>query len=462
MYEENHFNEHHQPETQLAKIENENQENEIQVNTLPGQEVLLSVRGYLSEKTQNYLSSDINRLNEQNHNSIIELKNRGELSLEMSHKCESLMLARRIDADSLTIEQVNRVHAYVLESVGQDSEVLFEKGARLYSWINAAIGRQMWHSKNSYSRNKQRRFDEVPDFGDYEDADDFDRASDRLSRQWYAGLNDRYFERSCAFDNSTEVKPNRQIDKYRNQDEFSRKIGQITTQHLENVENGGTISEDESDLMFGKDLRFSLGEVERSEDESSEFNGDLIYGIFTESDMDKVEEIVPLRRDLSKDSNSLHVAKILDVFTSGKITDVIDQLDVECIERVNGENRLTAKSVVALGVGTLEHFMSVKEKYNINSAKMHGLARKVEVLCKDLLNISESHDDKKENDKYEDIKDKLEKRKSSVWIQVNRGIDNLSKIDDLIQYSQELVVLLEIQNNESEFSLNDGNNIQST
>ncbi|MEI6054141.1 MAG: hypothetical protein WCQ49_02100 [Candidatus Saccharibacteria bacterium] len=158
---------------------------------------------------------------------------------------------------------------------------------------------------------------------------------------------------------------------------------------------------------------------------------------------------------------SSHVEKLRAIYTGRKVSDFIDQLNVDFIEDIIAENRLTARSSVALGIGALDYFKEAKDKYNVNNARILGLKQKVTSLCAQLLNMEgqiESIRAKGGSDDAvcEAMKAKCEKRGNGAWSQVNIGTNNLEVIDALLQYSEELVILLDLQKDDSKTSLSDG------
>ncbi len=436
--------------TQSTALEVAGAANELQISSAPENEVLLAVKEYLPVNAQEAIKSDIQRLQEQRANSVAELRNNGNLPAEIAAKCEALMRGRSVNTESLTVRQTAQVYDFVMETT---AGVRYEKGARLYKMLNEAVGTEVYRAGRSYSRIGMRRMDEMPEYGAYDDTDDFDRSGYTKTRIRISSLRERYSEQKYIFEGKDPIS-----NHYENRaprDEFTKKIGAIALKHMENQRYDETVSGDNINLMYGRDLERAIHEnpEENGKDEDAEYDesGDLLYDMFSEADLALAEEKIELRRDINDPTaNDLHTERLREIY-NGSVTDLFDQLDAGYIEEVIGENRLTAKSAVALGLGAVERAMAARK---FAGAKILNLSGRVTAQCRQLLNIS--------GNPGADAMEKYEKRGANVWTQVNRGVNNLRIIDNLIQNTHELTVLLDLQKAESGAMLSDGSNGEAT
>ncbi|MDR2063504.1 MAG: hypothetical protein LBQ02_01790 [Candidatus Nomurabacteria bacterium] len=434
-----------QPETLSAASGNISPKTKTQDIISLGQEVLSVVGDYLTDGMQETVVKDIQRLIEQQGSSVSELRKNGNLPAEVAKKSEALLRGRQVDVGGLTIKQTGQLYDFVMETT---EEARYGKGVRLYGLLSKAVSYDETRARDSYAKIGRRRFGETPEYGAYDNADEFDRRGYRRDKVRMTGIRERYSELRYRFEGKGSSAG--WSDKYRDLDEFSRRIGEVTARHKSNMEMDDTLTDDNTDMMHDRDLEWAVDKYDEEEDYSAEYdeNEDLVYGIFTENDLAFAEEEIELRSDIgSSATNDLHTERLREVYTSGGVSDLVDQLDVDYIEEVIGENRLTAKSAVALGYGALTRAVKT---HSMNSVKINELARKVHALTRQLLNIS--------GDRSQKIEEKYESRGEATWVRVNRGVNNSKKIDDLLQYTQELTVLLSLQTDEHSVLLTGGDN----
>lgn len=456
-------NTNNQPVEQLTSLENNEPKNELQVVTQVEQGMLISVQEFVPESMRSYIESDIQRLNERHNSSIAELRKNGALSAELIKKSENLLSSMDINVDSLTPSQALELFDFAKET---NDAVRYVKGVRLYKLLKNSLSPEEIKYIYSSKSIDQRRYDQIPESDSYRGADYYSRAvyfkevATRMN-----SIEKRFMEEQYRKDDV----PQRSSDKktprvFEEKDYFSQSIGRIAAVALENKQNENTYTDDDINIGIDRGLRWAMdvSESYNDVDDYSDAN-ELTYRMFTDGDIDFIENEVELRNDVSKySSNNLHTEKIKEIFSGATVSDFLDQLHVDYIEEMISENRLTAKSVVGLGVSVIEKYLSMKNDNSQNSGKIALLANRTESLCRSLLNIEESQFiNGSKVDSCHDLKQRCEKRSQGVWDRVNGAVKNLKTIDYLLQYAQELVILLDMnEDNNNRISLGNGNDIK--
>jgi len=361
------------------------------------------------------------------------------------------MSARKINVGGFTPKQALDVYNYVMETTLEAKQ---KKGEDIYRAIKRGISLNFFDRTRAFSGIEQRFDDEVPDVGDYINTyyDESDRAGVRSVLAWQSQLEERFMQ-------SQGEKPQGNQGEENGKDPFSARISRIAKQYYADQINDSTSTDDNTDIMYGKDIAFAeKNNQDREEYGTEEDESNLAYGIFTERDLEEAEDVVPTAHI---DPNTLHGEKLKEVFT-GRCTDIIDTMDINHLEKVLSENRLNAKSTVILAIGALEKATSAKIGSINYYGKIHSIMRRLESSCCQLLNLdlpakqdSESTD---QASRFTNLMDNCMRRKDYTWSQVNNAQKNQALIDYVMQHTLELTVLLDIQGEENKNLIDDGTN----
>ena len=417
----------HSPEvSQGSLIEITRIGGELSISMPQETELARAVGHYLPENLQTSITKDLRRLHMQRENTVASTRERGELSDETAKQSSALEQISKINTDTLTVKQTNDLFHYVQESTPL---IRHQKGGELLKIMQAINSRDFLRSEAfyRYSPNQQIRWDEMYDYG-HIGSSDFDyRQRQELSRAYNIAV-DAYNDAANEF-NSRIRKQSSMPQKPT--DPFTANLGRITEQYIQDRHDDNLHTEDDYDIMHGRDLGYI--DTDEETDYSYEFDNDdeLVYDMFPVGILEIIDDNADFRQDMSSQSdNSLYYATLKEIY-HGNVTNAIDEIDLNFIENLISENRLNAKSVASLATATLQLAVASQEN---NPAQVKILSVKLKKLICELMSL-----DPKKTTKFSTILDKINSRSEYNWKRCDNAKSKSKLVYDTFEVSLNLM-----------------------